>query len=204
MVLDIEFTCPGTKPAQSPLQMAELQEKLDLCAQQFFGPRKKQLFSPEFVEGGPNVRNTRDETGGYAELSLNAAIYWPSAIYELAHEIIHLLDPRPGYPKGKGASWFEEGLAVHFSLYALERIVEPTISAYFLEHLKKNQKYYTAFKLFLEFDEDEDVYSRARQIRQKAGHFSDASAHDFMTVSPSVHENSALKLAKSFYAEKNK
>ncbi|NEG64353.1 hypothetical protein GQQ23_18730 [Pantoea agglomerans] len=202
MVLDIEFTCPATLPAQSALQMAELQEKLDLCAQQLFGPRKKELFSPEFVEGGPNVRNTQDETGGYAELSLNAAVYWPTAIYELAHEIIHLLDPRPGYPKGKGASWFEEGLAVHFSLSALRRIVKPTISAFFLEHLKKNQKYYTAHQLFLELDKD--VYSRARQIRQKAGHFSDASAHDFMTVSPRLHEHSALKLAESFYAEKNK
>jgi len=198
MALQIDFTCPSTRPDQSPTEMAELQAKLDQLARNLFGPRKKKLLTPKFVDGGPKVRFTVDDTGAYAELSLYAAGYWPTAIYELAHEIIHILDPRPLPPLGKGANWFEEGLAVHFSLSALREMVGPTVSGSFLEHLEKNnEKYYVAFQLFSELDED--VYTRAGQIRQSAGHFSDATAHDFMTVSPKLHRDSALKLSECFY-----
>ena len=204
MALQIDFTCPSTRPEQSPTEMAELQEKLDQLAQNLFGPRKKRLLAPEFVAGGPNVRFTVDETGAYAELSLAAAAgYWPTAIYQLAHEIIHLLDPRIGYPKGRGASWFEEGLAVHFSLSVLQEIFDPTVLSLFSDHLEKNgEKYYTALQLFSELDED--VYTRARQIRQSAGHFSDATAEDFKRVSPNLKDHIAIELAKSFYEKKEK
>lgn len=195
MRLQIEFSCPNTRPDESPLKMVELQEKLDRCAQQLFGSRKKNLFPPTFVQGGPNVRNTPDLTGGNAELSLNAAGYWPTAIFELAHETIHLLDPRPGYPECKGASWFEEGLAVHFSLEILKEIGD------------KNQKvsspeYRKAVQLFSRIGGD--LYYCASEIRKKAGHFSDATADDFKSVSPNLKEHLAIRLAESFYEKKKK
>lgn len=80
MVLQIEFICPDTRPDESPSKMAELQDELDLCAQNFFGSRRKNLSAPVFVKHGPQVRNTPELTGGNAELSLNAAGYWPTAI----------------------------------------------------------------------------------------------------------------------------
>jgi len=201
MALQIEFSCPSTRPDQSPSKMAELQDKLDQLAQNLFGSRNKKLLAPEFVDGGPNVRFTVDGTGAYAELSLTAAGYWPTAIYELAHEIIHLLDPRPIPPVGKGASRFEEGLAVNFSLAVSQAIGDyPEMS----EHLKdeKYKKYANAHQLFSRVGGD--LYIRAREIRQQAGHFSDATAQNFISVSPKLHEHIAQKLAESFYEEKQK
>ncbi len=46
--------------------------------------------------------------------------------------------------------------------------------------------------------------SRLREIRHQAGHFSDATAQNFISVSPKLHEDIAHKLAESFYEEKQK
>lgn len=193
MSLQIDFTYPSERPDRSPQAMWELQVKLDICAQNLLGPRNldKKLLSPTFVEGGPNVRNTCALDGGFAELSLNAAGYWPTAIYELAHETIHLLDPRPGYPTGKGASWLEEGVAVNFSLAVSREIGDKGIKV----NLKK---YKIANGLFSRIGGD--LFSRAREIRCISGHFSDATALDILSVTPDMPLNVAEKLASSFYS----
>ncbi|MNB96493.1 hypothetical protein D3C76_767140 [compost metagenome] len=193
MAIQIDFVYPNERPDQCPEVMWDLQVKLDACAQQLFGKRNpsKELLRPEFVKDGPHVRNTIKLDGGFAELSLNAAGYWPTAIYELAHETIHLLDPRPGHPLGKGASWLEEGLAVNFSIAISKAIGDQSIKV-------SHKKYQIANGLFTRIGGD--LFHRAMEIRSRSGHFSDANTSDILAVSPGVPQHIAEKLVSSFYS----
>ncbi|EMD5662695.1 hypothetical protein VRM69_000935 [Enterobacter hormaechei] len=49
-------------------------------------------------------------------LSNGCLTYWPCFVYEMAHESIHLLNPQP-----VAASYLEEGIAVWFSDYMMEK-----------------------------------------------------------------------------------
>lgn len=49
-------------------------------------------------------------------LSNGCLTYWPCFIYEMAHESIHLLNPQP-----VAASYLEEGIAVWFSHYMMDK-----------------------------------------------------------------------------------
>ena len=49
--------------------------------------------------------------GAFAELSRASECYWPTVVFEMAHETVHLLNPVPG-----NANNLEEGVAVAFSL----------------------------------------------------------------------------------------
>lgn len=189
--MKIDFTYTDERPDQNPDLMWELQVKLDVCAQELFGKRNpdKLLFCPIFINDGPYVMNTRD--GGYAALSLNAAGYWPTAIYELAHETIHLLDPRLAYPSGKGANWFEEGLAVHFSLAVSKEIGDKSTKV-------NHEKYKKANQLFNRIGGD--LFQKSKEIRSRCGHFSDAEVSDILAVSPSLPPHIAKKLVSSFYS----
>lgn len=193
MSLKIDFEFPTERPDQSPEAMRDLQEKLDILAQKLFGARNpaKQLLFPKFVADGPHVRNTYNLDGGYAELSLNAAGYWPTAIYELAHETIHLLDPRPGFPIGQGASWLEEGLAVNFSISVARANGDKFAKV-------NSKKYQIANGLFSRIGGN--LFSRAKQIRDKSGHFSDAKIQDILSIAPQIPEHVAKKLVSSFYS----
>lgn len=79
----------------------------------FLGQRdiQKQLHAPIFGDGGPCIFNTPLLDGAFAKLSRNAANYWPTAVYELAHETVHLLNPIAGH-----TNFLEEGIAVAFSV----------------------------------------------------------------------------------------
>ena len=61
---------------------------------------------------GPQLRNTPDLDGAYVELSPNGRFYWPTVVFEMAHETVHLLNPVPGNTNN-----LEEGVAVAFSLH---------------------------------------------------------------------------------------
>lgn len=64
-----------------------------------------------FRDDGPMVINTPPLNGVFAGLSRSAKRCWPAAVYELAHETVHLLNPTVGQP-----NWLEEGFAVAFSI----------------------------------------------------------------------------------------
>jgi hypothetical protein len=169
-----------------------LQVKLDACAQHLFGERnpRKQLLPPRFTADGPQLRNTLNLDGGYAELGFSAAGDWPLAIFQLAHETIHLLDPRPGYTDGKGATWLEEGLAVNFSLTVSKALGNFSIKV-------SDKRYQTANNLFTRIGGD--IYQRSKQIRNRSGHFSDVSLTDLSDLSPNLPQHIAIKLVSSFY-----
>jgi hypothetical protein len=105
---------PETRPIDDPISLQRWQQKLLLLAQNLLGPRDitKKIYLPIFHDNGPHLRNTPNLDGAFAELSRNAENYWPTTIYELAHETVHLLDPTIDC-----TNWLEEGIAVEFSIY---------------------------------------------------------------------------------------
>ena len=81
------------------------------------GDKAFQLYLPQFNDDGPNVRFTLDGRGAYAELAPNAQRQWRFAVFQLAHETVHLLDPG----LLGTATYLEEGVAVAFSHHVQPR-----------------------------------------------------------------------------------
>lgn len=108
---------PTTRPEHDSPSLWRVQTQLITLAETLLGPRDstKIIYQPAFNVAGPRLVNTPPLDGAFAELSMNSAGYWPTAVFELAHETVHLLNPTIGY-----TNWFEEGVAVAFSLHALE------------------------------------------------------------------------------------
>ena len=95
----MELTLPeAPSPGQDPSALWSMQLQLLRLAEDTLGPRdaSKVIYQPIFVEDGPHIRNTPNLDGAFAELSRNAEGYWPTVVKELAHETVHLLNPRPG------------------------------------------------------------------------------------------------------------
>ena len=118
-------------PKDDAVALWSLQQTLLSMAEHLLGPRDsaKKIYQPIFNNAGPFIRNTPNMDGAFAELSPNAAGYWPTAVFELAHETVHLLNPTAG-----GTNFLEEGIAVAFSQFAMERYgwqpYEPSIASY--------------------------------------------------------------------------
>ena len=105
---------PATQPVNDPAGLWALQLELLAMAESLLGPRdaSKKIYQPQFTGKGPQLRNTPDLNGAYVELSRNGQRYWPTAVFEMSHETVHLLNPIPGNTNN-----LEEGVAVVFSLY---------------------------------------------------------------------------------------
>ncbi|UAY91503.1 hypothetical protein KSL88_18750 [Pectobacterium polaris] len=189
------FKTPLSLPKDSPSDLWTLQCLLDRYAQNVFGPRnpQKKLYQPSFnskAEDQPHVINSKNEDGGWAQLSLNASSYWPTTVYELAHETVHLLDPRPAPPYGKGSNWLEEGIAVEFSLHCAGLIygnIPPVTDA----------KYNKARNLTLKIGKA-NFFERCKGIREECVHFSDATTDAIKRHASECDEAVIKKLIKRF------
>jgi hypothetical protein len=106
---------PSTIPEDDPAGLWWLQNLLLDWAEQLLGKREqsKKIYQPKFHENGPYLINTPSLDGAFAVLGPGSARYWPSVVYEMAHETVHLLNPIAGY-----TNYFEEGIAVEFSIFA--------------------------------------------------------------------------------------
>ena len=122
---------PQTRPGDDPDALWALQMELLSKAEAVLGPRdaSKKICQPQFADGGPQIRSTPNRDGAFVELSRHGESYWPTVVYEMAHETVHLLNPIPG-----NASYLEEGVAVEFSLMAQQSydisIQEPKMESY--------------------------------------------------------------------------
>ena len=105
---------PQSSPRNDPVALWALQQNLLSIAEASLGARdtSKKIYRPGFVDDGPHIRNTPELDGAFVELSRNSECYWPTAVYEMAHETVHLLNPVPG-----NDNYLEEGVAVAFSVY---------------------------------------------------------------------------------------
>lgn len=189
------FKIPQTLPKDSPSDLWKLQLLLDQYAQVLFGPRspQKKLYQPTFSieeDEQPHVINSKSEDGGWAQLSMNASTCWPTTVYELAHETVHLLDPRPAPPYGKGSNWLEEGVAVEFSLHCAGLIcgATPPIG---------DKKYNTARNLALKIGRN-NFFEKCKKLRDECSHFADITIDAMKLHVPECDETAIKKLIKRF------
>jgi hypothetical protein len=77
------------RPKDDPVRMWAMQNLLLDEAERLLGGRdlSKKIYKSEFVTDGkgPQLINTPNFDSASAMLSVNAAGYWPTAVYELSH-----------------------------------------------------------------------------------------------------------------------
>ena len=88
-------------------------------AEEMFGPRNKDftILGIEFCESGPRIWYPKSKKNIVIQLSYSAKTSEALALYQLAHESIHLLSPSGSMM----ANVLEEGLAVYFSWWYIEK-----------------------------------------------------------------------------------
>ena len=166
-----------------------LQCELLGLAESLLGPRDntKLIGQPAFHDGVPFTQLTRNPDGAHVVLSRGANQYFPTTIYEMAHETVHLLNP----VERNIANYLEEGIAVEFSLIAQRLYRVPLQSP-------ETASYKEALKLVNLLTAS--PIEAARRIRVRTPSLSRASEGDlsqwFSGVSPEVIGS----LCNKFYA----
>lgn len=177
------------RPEHSPVFLWAIQQQLLQEAEARLGPKDhaKKIYQPTFSDLGPRIINTPEGDGAFADLSRNAAGYWPTAVYELAHETVHLLDPVPG-----NTNVLEEGIAETFAL-EMATLIGGKISKSSLP------SYVDACHAVKRLTSD--IYGVGRRVREKCGALSRASHADLSLVCPGAAPDLLEKLASGFKRE---
>ncbi len=201
---------PTTVPIDDCEGLCELQKQLLHIAEETFGQRDSSLKKyepklakgksvtiltgleisrPRFTDEGPQVNFDLERREVFAELSTNGERYWPTVLYELAHETIHLLNPAI---KG-AANYLEEGVCVAFSIYA-QRLYDHGAA---IQRPKNNSKYAIALALVNQLPEP--LLVQASRLRQMAGSLSDVSSNDLICLFPEIDTGLAVALTCKFH-----
>ena len=177
---------PHTSPRNDPVALWALQQSLLSIAEAALGARdtSKKIYQPGFADDGPHVRNTPELDGAFAELSRNSECYWHTAIYEMAHETVHLLDPVPG-----NGNYLGEGVAVAFSVYVqtLFRLQPQPIGLASYRH---------ALELVCRLPNG--PLEAARQVRAAIGALSQVTAQHLEDLFPDIDRETLLNLPAPF------
>ena len=173
-------------PREDPSAVWSVQLQLLRLAEDTLGPRdaSKTICQPVFADDGPYIRNTPNLDGAFAELSRNAKGYWPTVVKELAHETVHLLNPKPG-----DGTWLSEGISVAFSNYAQRQFK--------LEPQSINMPSYSR-SLELVTELPPDPLTAGRRIREACGSLDNASQSILETLFPTADPETLTELCKSF------
>jgi hypothetical protein len=179
------YNFPSALPADSPADVWSLQQLLLSEAEAMLGPRDgtKTICQPQFRDGPPQVINTPSLDGAFAYLSRNASQSWPVAIYELAHESVHLLNPTIG-----PGNYLEEGVAVAFSIEMAKKFV----GGYFLP--PEGSSYRHALDLLSRIPDWN--FDQMKAIRSRFGSFSAATPETLEEVLPNVASELASDLCQ--------
>ena len=132
----------------------------------------KQIFQPVFEDRGPFIRNRVQNDGAWAVLSHNAGGYWPTTLYELAHETIHLLNPVVGH-----TNYLEEGIAVAFSIDMSKNETTHPMSP--------NDKYYQRALELVQLLPN-GTYESAKRIRNEFGSLGNVSVAGLKKLFPTL------------------
>ncbi|WP_196221342.1 hypothetical protein, partial [Sansalvadorimonas verongulae] len=133
---------------------------------------------------GPYIKNSYNEDGAFAILSGNARTYWPTTLYELAHETVHMLNPVPFQ-----VNYLEEGFAVLFSMDMTREFT--------LHPIKPNDIYYREAVRMVRMLDD-NPYKAARMIRKKFNALSLATEDQMEELFPNVRAEIIKKLCSTF------
>ncbi|MFL9814551.1 hypothetical protein D7241_14960 [Stutzerimonas sp. VN223-3] len=177
------YQFPEYPPIKSKPDMWALQNFLLKKAEELIGAKDqtKTIFQPTFEGDRPCIMNSVQGDGAWASLSSNASNYWPTALYELAHETIHLLDPTIGF-----TNYLEEGIAVAFSLELSRSQTNHPMP------VPTDKFYGRALELVNKLPENPFV--SAREIRKKCQKLSLAKPQDLKELFPEIDEETAHAL----------
>ena len=128
--------------------------------------------------------NSYHHDGAFAILSGNARTYWPTTLYELAHETVHILNPVVGQ-----VNYLEEGFAVIFSMH---------MTSEFTSHpIEPGDKYYREAVRMVSMLDD-NPYRAARMIRKRFGVLSLAEEAEMKEMFTHVPAQIIKKLCSRF------
>jgi hypothetical protein len=184
---------PSTLPQESFDQVVVWQLRLLERAQECFGPcsGSKQFHCHRFDPTGPLVRHTADGTGVLVVLSMGAAKDWRAAVFELAHETIHLFDPVKG-----NARIFEEGVAVLFSLEIAREVFGDGGHDAGLCATLKHSSYREARDLMRKLGPD--ALTKVRAVRERCGGLSQVTVDHLREVYPGQEDATLQRLCEEF------
>ena len=185
MLCSKRMQLPESMPRDDPAALWALQAELLSIAESILGTRDltKQICQPRFTDSGPIIRNALGLDGAYIELSRNAECYWPTVVFEMAHETVHLLNPVVGK-----ANNLEEGVAVAFSLYVQPLYgirIQPSIPSYL-----------SAFQLANILPEG--ALEAAKRVRDHVGALNNITLQGLQELFPSVDKVILRELAERF------
>ncbi len=161
-----------------------------------YGPRNRNwtLLGVEFTsEDAPQVwYPTFDGIGDtiIIQLTKSAATDETRALFQLSHEVVHLLSPAG--PNGR-ANVLEEGLATYNSLEYLRAIGDPVQPSYI-----DAPRYQRAYRAVRRLADRPDFAQGIRRLRQGNRPLSTVSSGDLLRVWPGLPFGDALILAEPF------
>lgn len=166
-------------------------------AQKAYGPRDKSwtILGSEFVEkGSPKIwyPSSAQKTKFIAiQLTKSAASDKKRALFQLAHETIHLLSPNG---PGNEASVFEEGIAAYFSIHGLKGTGVKIDSGYI--GADSYTKAYTLVSTL--YGKYPDTDKRIKAFRAKGMTLSRITKGEFIKIFPKMGKKFAKLLTQRF------
>jgi len=176
---------PTSVPEADPPGLWRLQQLLLEWAEQLIGQRdqSKKIYQPAFHENGPHIRNTPSLDGAFVELGRGSKVYWPTVIFEMAHETVHLLNPVAGY-----TNWLEEGVAVEFSIHAQQQFGLSSIQS------PQSGPYHEALEMVRSLPDG--TFKSAYRIREASGSLSSVTFEQLCVLFPAHNPECLRKLSE--------
>ena len=193
--MNCRIVLPNTRPEDDNEALLKLQEDLLLWAEDLFGERDKNwhILPPMFESGHPHTFYVDHDTINLIKVKIGgrARDKWTFALYQMAHEVIHLLNPR----RGCNANNLEEGVASAFSYYVQRRcgIVKPR----FVEHNHPAYKYVHKLMSRLPCG-DIAAAKRIRREMPAGSPFSSVTSVSLQRIFPTIETEHAEELARKF------
>ena len=183
---DVGLNYPDTAPKDSSGFLWSLQAFLLSQVEELLGPREssKSILTPAFHECGPHIRHTLDLTGAFIELGQNARECWPLAHWQMAHEVVHLLNPVVGM-----GSNLEEGIATAFQCHVKEQRRLDTTA-------ELGQEYLEVFHLVRKLPGG--PFMAGRRVRSRCGSLSSISKEHLEALFPEVGIVELTEMARTF------
>ncbi len=125
------------------------------------------------------------------QLTKKASCDDKEALFQLSHEVIHLLSPIGGEAK---STTFEEGLAAYFSIQFLKKNgFDVTVDYFGTEGYKEAYNAVVAL-----YDAEQDVDSKIEMLRLENPNLSQVTKEQFMQAFINIDESLAERLASPF------
>lgn len=163
------------------------------CSQEMFGTRDQSftLLGIEFNDSGPRIWYPKNNGNIVIQLTPDALNSEAIALYQLAHESVHLLSPSGG----AHANVLEEGVAVWFSWWYVKKALG--VDA----HTFTDEGHYLTAGLLVEkiLNMRPDFYKEARQICPRIWEITSSQIRD---LCPELSDEEAKLLALPFKSGK--